>query len=124
MSEKQLISIAYEGDYRVTDTAKVTFPATSSFYDRTDHSLLLVGSWRLCQHALLQPSCRLQYTHYTATSRDDFLQTLALALYCPLTERITLRAYISYDNLNTEGFSSKNYQKLDIGGGLNLTVRF
>lgn len=71
--------------------AKVTFPATSSFYDRTDHSLLLVGSWRLCQHALLQPSCRLQYT---ATSRDDFLQTLALALYCPLTERITLRAYI------------------------------
>ena len=124
LSDRQMISLAYEGDYRVTDTANVTAPDGSNFYDRTDHSLLIVGSWQLCQHAMLQPSIRLQYTHYTATSRDDLLQTLGLAIYCPLTQQITLRAYLSYDSLNTEGNRAKNYQKLDVGGGLNLTVRF
>ena len=124
LNEKQMLSIGYEGDYRVSDTPNVPLDADSSFNDRTDHSLVVIGSWKLCRHAILQPSYRFQYTHYTATSRDDFLQTFGLAVYCPVSDNVTLRGYVSYDNLTTDGFYANNYDKLDAGVGLNLSVRF
>jgi hypothetical protein len=124
LNEKQALSLGYEGDYRVSETPNVPPTAGSDFNDRTDHSLVVVGSWRLCQHAILQPSYRFQYTHYTATRRDDFLQSFGLAVYCPLNDNVSLRGFVSYDSLATDGFYANNYEKLDAGIGLNLTVRF
>lgn len=124
LNEKQALSVGYEGDYRVSDTPNVPPLAGSGFNDRTDHSLVVVGSWKLCRHAILQPSYRFQYTHYTATSRDDFLQSFGLAVYCPLNDNVALRGFVSYDSLATDGFYANNYDKLDAGVGLNLTVRF
>jgi hypothetical protein len=117
-------SIGYEGDYRLTDTPNTPPTAGDNFNDRTDHSLVIVGSWQLCRHAILQPSYRFQYTHYTATTRDDYLNSFGLALYCPVTENITLRAYVTYDDLNTDGYYAQSYNKLDAGGGVTLSVRF
>jgi hypothetical protein len=123
-SAKTVLSIGYEGDYRVTDTQFVPPAAGDNFNDRTDHSLVLVGSWRLCRYAILQPSYRFQYTHFTSTDRDDFFHSFGLTLYCPVTDNITLRGYVSYDNQKTDGFYVQSYQALSVGAGMNLTVRF
>ena len=123
-SQNTALSLAYEGDYRLTDSQYVP-PATGGNYnDRTDHSLSLAGSWRLCRHVILQPSYRFQFTHFTRTDRSDFLHTIGLTLYCPITDNLTVRAYVAYDNVKTDGAYVQSYQKLDAGGGLNLTVRF
>jgi len=123
-SENTALSIAYEGDYRLTDSQFVPPTAGNDYNDRADNSLVIAGSWRLCQHLILQPSYRFQATHFTRTDRDDLLHSFGLALYCPITDKVTLRTYVTYDNMHTDGFYVQNYQKLDAGGGLNLTVRF
>lgn len=125
LTDTTAISLGYDGDYRVTETASPLPPGYGdNFNDRTDHSLFIVGAWQLCRHAVLQPSYRFQYTHYTATTRDDYLNSFGLTLYCSLTPNITLRGFVGYDNLNTDGAFVQNYDKLDAGAGLNLTVRF
>lgn len=119
------ISIGYEGDYRVTETA-APVPAGfgEDFNDRTDHSLVVVGSWRLCRHAILQPFYRFEYTHYTRVDRDDLLHSFGLTLYCPLTKNVTLRGFVGYDDMNTDGVFAQNYEMLNAGGGLTLSVQF
>jgi hypothetical protein len=119
------ISVGYQGDYRVTDTAgPVPVGFGTDYNDRTDQGVYVVGSWRLCRHAILQPYYSFLYTHYTRIARDDFLNSFGLTLYCPLTENITLRGFVGYDDFNTDGFYAQNYNQLAAGGGLNLSVRF
>ena len=82
------ISIGYQGDYRVTETAgPVPTGFGTDYNDRTDHGIYVVGSWRLCSHAILQPFYNFQFTHYTEINRDDFLNSFGLTLYCPLTKK-------------------------------------
>jgi hypothetical protein len=128
------LSVGYEGNYRFTESAPPFFANTvppnnppvypNTFNDRTDHSLVLVGNWQLCPHMIVQPFYRLQYSHYTQIDRDDWLNSLGLTLYCPITHNISLRTFVGYDILNTDGFYVQNFQKLDAGMGLNLTVSF
>jgi hypothetical protein len=118
------VYLGYEGDFRFTETEYPPTGYSRRFNNRTDQALVLIGSWRLCDHAILQPYYRFQYSGYTNNRRNDFLHSLGLALYCPLTRQIALRAFVGYDNLHTDGFFVQNYEKLDAGGGLNLTVRF
>jgi hypothetical protein len=119
------IAIGYAGDYRVTDSAPPVPPGDGeNFNDRTDHSLFIVGSWRVCNHAVLQPYYSLEYSHYTQINRDDWLNTFGLTLYCPLTKNITLRGYVGYDISNTDGQFAQDYKMLNAGGGINLFVRF
>jgi hypothetical protein len=124
------LSVAYHGDYRFTES---TPPAAlipgapvypDTFNDRTDQGLALVGSWRLCSHAVLQPFYNFQFTHYTSINRDDLLNSFGLVLYCPITRQVTLRTFVSYDIAHTDGYYVQNYRSLNAGGGLNLTVRF
>jgi hypothetical protein len=136
LNDSLAFSIAYEGDYRVTEAAPPqveikTFPVNSppvvysdTFNDRSDQSLVLIGNWQLCPRLLLQPFYRLQFTHYTSIKRDDWLNSFGLTLYCPVTKQISLRTFVGYDTFKTDGFYVQNYQKLDAGAGLNLTVRF
>lgn len=123
-SEKTVFSIGYEGDYRLTDTQNVPPQNGSNFNDRTDNSLVVIGSWQLCRYAILQPSYRFQYTHFTAATRDDYLNSFGLTFYCPINDYLTLRTYVSYDNLKSDGFYVQNSQTFNAGGGINLTVRF
>ena len=130
INETMSLFIAYEGDYRFTQSAppaalhptSPVYPDT--FNDRTDQGLVLVGNWQLCRHAILQPFYRFQYAHYTRINRDDYLNSFGLALCCPITRQITLRTFVSYDIADTDGFYVQNYQSLNAGGGLNLTFRF
>jgi hypothetical protein len=128
------LTVGYEGDYRFTESTPPFFANTvppnnppkypDTFNDRTDHSLVLVGNWQLCPHMIVQPFYRLQYSHYTQIDRDDWLNSLGLTLYCPITQNISLRTFVGYDILNTDGFYVQNFQKFDAGAGLNLTVSF
>lgn len=125
LSDTTGISLSYEGDYRCTETAP---PEPTGygfrFNDRTDNSLVIVGSWRLCSHLMIQPFYRFQYTHYTRIDRDDFLHSFGLTAYCPLTKNVTLRGFVGYDDMNTDGLYAQNYEALSAGGGLTLSVQF
>lgn len=118
------IAIGYDGDYRITRTQSPPSGVGENYNDRTDHSLFIVGSWRLCRYAVLQPFYRLEYSHYTSLTRDDFLNSFGLTLYCLLSKNIALRGYIGYDDLNTDGAFAQDYEMLNAGGGLNLFIRF
>ena len=124
LNETQSLAISYEGDYRFTDTSSFPGPGGKEYNDRTDHSLVVVGAWQLCSHAILQPSYRFQYTHYLALRRDDYLNAFTLTLYVPINQTIALRAFVSYNVLRTDGAFASDYESLNAGGGLNLNVRF
>lgn len=130
LSDSVSLALGYEGDYRFTQTAPPAAGTPASpdypgnFNDRTDQSLVLAGNWQLCRHAILQPFYRLQYSRYTQIDRTDWLNSFGLTLYCPITPQISLRTFVGYDILNTDGFYVQNFQKLDAGAGLNLTVSF
>lgn len=124
LTQTTAIAIGYDGDYRVTQTHSPPSGVGENYNDRTDHSLFIVGSWRLCRYAVLQPFYRFEYSHYTSVTRDDFLSSFGLTLYCPLSKNVALRGFIGYDNLNTDGAFAQDYETLNAGGGLNLFVRF
>lgn len=73
---------------------------------------------------LLQPFYRFQFTHYTAENRDDYLHSFGLALYFPINKNISLRTFLNYDLLNTDGVFVQSYNKIDAGGGINFSIRF
>ncbi len=118
------LAIGYDGDYRVSRTQLPPMGVGKNYNDRTDHSLFVVGNWRLCSHAVLQPFYRFEFTHYTQVNRDDLLNSFGLTLYCPLTKNITIRGFVGYDVLNTDSQYAQNYEALNAGGGVNLLVRF
>ncbi len=130
LCESVAVAVRYEGDYRFTQSAPpaALHPSspkfTAAFNDRTDQSLAVIGSWRICRHAVLQPFYRFQFSHFTQIQRDDFLNSFGLALIFPLTAQISVRTFVSYDLATTDGFYVQDYQKLDAGGGVNLTIRF
>ena len=126
-SDTKSIMVGYEGDYRFTETKKPTpVNFNSDYNDRTDHSFVLTGNWRLCSHAIVQPFYRLQYSAYSHIDqgRRDWLNTFGIGLALPFTENIALRTFVSYEILDTDGSFVQSYHKVDVGGGLNLSVRF
>ena len=125
LDETKALTIGYEGDYRFTDTGRPLPFFNDNFNDRTDHSLFVAYSQSLCQAAAIQPYYRFQYTRFTqGESRNDYLHSFGLALYCSITKQIGLRAFVTYDILDTTSVIVPDYKKLDAGGGLNLTLRF
>jgi len=124
LSPATALSLGYEGDYRITDTALTSPGLDSSSYNRTDNSLVLVGSWKVCEHVVLQPYYRFEFSHYTGIRRDDYLNSFGLALYFPVCKNTALRAFVGYDNLDTDAAYANSYENLTAGGGLNLTIGF
>ena len=118
-------SVGYEGDYRSADTDLPPPSFNQDFNSRTDHSLFIVYTHALSKHAVVQPSYRFKYTRFTAgENRDDYLNSFGLALYCFFTRQISARAFVGYDIMNTSGNSVPAYNRLDAGGGANLSIRF
>ncbi len=124
LTQTASLSVGYEGDYRVTETQLPPVGYGGNYNDRTDQSAFIVGNWRLCRYAILQPFYRFEYSHYTRVHRDDFLHSFGLTLLCPVTKNVAVRGFVGYDDLNTDGLFAQDYEKLDAGGGLNFFVRF
>ncbi|HEX7654821.1 MAG TPA: hypothetical protein VF607_15035 [Verrucomicrobiae bacterium] len=126
LSDSQSIMVGYEGDYRFTRTQNPVPANNASYNDRTDQSLILVATWRLCQHCFLQPYYRLQYSYFINNNpgRQDWENTAGLVVGIPLTQNLVLRTYATYDTLATDGHFVASYDRVDLGGGLNLSLRF
>jgi len=125
LNETKAFSVGYEGDYRFADTALPPVTFNEDFNSRTDHSLFIAYTHTLCKHAVVQPFYRFKYTHFTAgENRDDYLNSFGLALHCFFTPQISVRAFAGYDIMNTSGSLAQDYNRLDAGGGANLSVRF
>ena len=119
-AENKSIMVGYEGDYRFTETQN-PLP-----YNHGDHNFVLTGNWWLCSHAVVQPFYRLQYSYFTHIQggRTDWLNTFGIGLGLPITPNVALRTFVSYEILDTNGRYAPSYKRLDLGGGLNLSVRF
>ncbi len=126
LAENKSITLGYEGDFRATRTINPIVGNGDSYNDRADQSFVLIGNWQLCAHASLQPFYRLQYSYFTSNNpgRTDWQNTVGLVVNLPITRNIALRVFTSYDTLSTDGAFVTNYEKFDLGGGLNLSVRF
>jgi hypothetical protein len=123
--EKSALTLGYEGDYRITSSDAPPPGFGEDFSDRTDHSLFATYTIGLCRYAVVQPFYRFQYTWFTAgQNRNDYLNSFGLGLYCFLTPHISLRTFVGYDIMNSSSKQAPDYNKLDAGGGLNLTIRF
>jgi hypothetical protein len=119
------LTVGYEGDYRATDTDSPPPTFNSNFNDRTDHSLLIGGTYVFCKYAIGQAYYRFQCTYFTGSERRrDYLNAFGLALYCPFNENLGLRFFAAYDIFKTDGKLVTDYNRLDTGAGLNLVVRF
>ena len=98
---------------------------SSSFNNRTDHSLFIDGSYQICKGAIAQLSYRFEYSHYTSTERrDDYCNTIGAALYCPLCQHAGLRLFANYDIFDTNGKYVSDYNRFEGGVGANLSLRF
>ena len=74
---------------------------------------------------MVQPFYRFKYTHFTSgRDRDDYLNSFGVAVHCFFTPQVSLRAFVSYDIKDSSNSATPDYDKLDTGGGVNLTVRF
>ena len=126
LSANKSITLGYEGDFRATRTINPIVANGDDYNDRTDHGFVLTGNWQLCAHASLQPFYRLQYSYFTSNhpGRTDWQSTVGLVVNLPITRNMALRVFTSYDTLSTDGAFVTNYDKFDLGGGLNLSVRF
>jgi len=124
LSGKASVYVGYQGDYRFSWSFHPPFHYNDQFNDRTDQGVLVAGTWWLCDHAALQPYYRFQYSCYSTVKRHDRLHSVGVTLLMPVTPNIILRGFVGYDNMNTDGFFSQNYENLNAGGGLNLSVRF
>ena len=126
LCEKSAVSLGYDGDYRWSCPSGFYPLAGRDNLDRTDHSITTTLSYRLCSHAILQPYHRFKFTHFTgAPSRDDYLNTLGVGLYCPINQNIGVRFFTAWETRNVNGNNTtEDYRKFDIGGGVNLTFRF
>ena len=124
LAPKLTAAAGYQGDYRFTDSARPPANFGGDLNDRTDHSLFATLNFNACKYAVLQPFYRFQFTHYTAENRDDYLNSFGIALYFPITKNISLRTFLNYDLLNTDGVFVQSYNKFDAGGGVNLNIRF
>ena len=123
LDDNTVISVGYDGDYRFSEGDTVF---DKDFNDRTDHAFFAACTRTLCRHAVIQPYYRFRYTHFSSgIDRQDYLHSLGLALYCFFTPQINVRAFVGYDLKSSDGRNSvPDYDRLDAGGGVNLTIRF
>ena len=74
-----------------------------------------IATWRLGRHVGRE---------VRVFDRLESTNSLGLALQCPITQNIVFRTFVSYDAMRTDGMYVQSYEKLDAGGGLDLSVRF
>ena len=122
LAEQHAFSLSYQGYWHWSHGPKF-FQPNNDFFDRLDEGILATYNYTPCKHVVVQPYYSFKYTHFTTIPREDYLQSMGLAVYCMFNEWVSLRPYVTYD----KKFSSTHndgYARFTAGAGLNLTVRF
>ncbi len=122
LREKSLLTIGYYGALHMTHTAPTP---TSDINDRLDTILSVAYTQELLPGLAVQPYYRIQWANYGKnTDRNDLYNNLGVALIYSINEWATIRGTIAYENRNSSDNQVADYNKLEVGGGVNLSVRF
>ncbi len=126
--ETKSLTFSWQMNYHVTDSPDALAsapPAPRNTNDRMDQSFLVAYSHILGPKLSVQPYYRLLLTRYGSQSeRFDYLHSFGFSAYLTLRENISLRGFLSYEIRDSDSPIVPDYSKFDIGGGLNLNVRF
>ncbi len=117
-------SLGYQTDIRYTITKNPPPSLGSDMNNRSDQAVYGLVNYKLCDHAIIQPYYRFQFSYYSGQRRDDYLNTCGLNLLMPINKNISLRAYYSYSWMETDAQFARSYKEMEGGAGLSLAVRF
>jgi len=130
--DRSMVSLAYLGSYHFTDeedpliTAPpfVVLPSLDDDRsERWEHTFIAAYSVALPANLVAQPYYRFQYTDFANLGEDLRLHTVGFGLGWIPCENFALRGFVGY-NWQDASISSAEYEKLDAGGGVNVTFRF
>ncbi len=129
LSEQVALLLGYEGNFHFaeSETFRFTSLTKNDYNQRTDEILQASLTYAPCQYVVVQPYYRFRYTHFTEqpnSGRDDYLHSFGLALYGIVTKNFNVRVFFAYDMNRTDSFKGFEYNKMDVGGGLNATFVF
>lgn len=117
-------SLGYQADIRYTITKNPPPNLGTDMNNRSDQSVYGLVNFKICDHFVLQPYYRFQFSYYSGQRRDDYLNSCGLNVLFPINKYIGLRAYYSYSWLDTDAQYASSYKEMEGGGGLSLAVRF
>jgi hypothetical protein len=134
--DRSMVSLAYLGSYHFTDEkAPVIFSPSpidpnlldslfpSDRSERWEHTFLAAYSVALPHHFVAQPYYRFQYSEFVNADDCLRLHTVGLGIGWIPCENFSVRGFVGY-NWQDASNSNAEYEKLDAGGGINLTFRF
>lgn len=127
-SETKSLTFAWQMSYHFSDTPDAVLsvpPAPRNTNDRLDNSFLAAYTHVFGPKLAVQPYYRALVTRYgSQAARLDFLHSFGLSAYVTLHQNVSVRGFLSYEIKDSDDATVPDYQKFDIGGGLNLSVRF
>ncbi|KAF0181445.1 MAG: hypothetical protein FD161_118 [Limisphaerales bacterium] len=127
-SETRSLTFAWQMNYHVTDSPDALAsvpPSPRNTNDRMDNSFLAAYTHVFGPKLAVQPYYRLLTTRYSSQdARFDYLHSFGLSAYVTLHQNVSLRGFLSYEIKDSDAAIVPDYQKFDLGAGLNLSVRF
>lgn len=135
--DRSQFSVAYLGSYHFTDEDAVlvripggSFRFRRGFEDRSErweHAAIVAYSVALPANFVVQPYYRLQFTDYTSlplnNELSEYLHTAGLGIGWYPCANFSARLFANY-NWNDSDSAFREYEQLNAGGGVNLTLRF
>ncbi len=126
ISDTMLLALGNQVDYHFSDVP-TTLGSRSDVNDRFDDMATLTFSWQIRSRLILQPYYRFQYSHYQydtvgTADRNDYLQTVGVALVYYFNQTASLRTFFSYSRKQSNDPFTPAY--LEFGGGLGASVNF
>jgi hypothetical protein len=123
-------SVAYLGAYHFADEDPVFGFVPGGFEDRSsrwEHAAVAALSVALPFDMVAQPYYRFQYTDFDSlpfgTSFQESLHTAGFGLGWYPCENFSARVFANY-NWNDSDALAREYEQLNVGGGINVTFRF
>ena len=118
-------SVAYLGAYRFADEEPI-LGGYEDRHSRWEHSAVAAYSIALPGDVVIQPYYRYQFSNFDEFETQDFseqLHTAGLGIGWYPSENFSVRLFGNY-NWASSDFEVREYDQLNVGGGLNLTFRF
>lgn len=128
INDNVAVSLGYNNYTHVTSVDP--FPSSNA-NNRMEHSFLLTYTQQIIPNLIAQPYYRFTYSdyeHFTNNNiRTDMLHTLGLSVAYYFNNWASVRTFMSYDNNDSEGNATSDafdYENINAGGGVNLTLRY
>ena len=128
LNDRMFFSIGDLVDYHLTAVPSV-FGSRTDLNDRLDNIASLTFTWQATGHLIFQPFYRFQYSYYQhdtlATSdRNDYLQSFGLTAAYYFNQKISVRAFYSYNRKQSNDPFTPAYHEMNGGLGASLDIKF